>query len=367
MTLRSRLTLWYAGILFASTFLISGLTYRQMAIETRESDAQSADRRAQEKRGQAEVVAVIFWWGIPAALLGLAGGWWLMRKAMAPVVTLTHAAAGIHERNLSERLARSGNGDEFDQLTDVFNAMVARLDGSFNRIREFTLHASHELKTPLTVMRGELETALAEEADPIRRERMTSQLDEIQRLAKIVDGLTLLTKADAGQIELKHEPVSLDELVRDNFADAQILAQPNSIAAELNRCDKITVLGDRHRLRQLLLNLTDNAIKYNLPQGCISMSLEREGAIAELRISNTGPGVPPELQERVFDHFFRGEASHSSEVEGCGLGLTIARWIVSAHGGSIRLTSHPQKLTTVTVRLPIAGGHPPAKCCKANG
>lgn len=357
MTFRSRLTLWYAAILFASTFLISVLTYRQIGIEMRENDAQSAERRAQEeKKGRVETTAVVFWCGIPAALLGLAGGWWLMRKAMAPVVTLTQAAARVHDHNLSERLTRSGNGDEFDQLTDVFNGMISRLDGSFTRIREFTLHASHELKTPLTVMRGELETALAEETDPIRRERITSQLDEIQRLTKIVDGLTLLTKADAGQIELKHEPISLDELVRDSFADAQILALPNSIFVELNRCDQAAILGDRHRLRQLLLNLTDNAVKYNVPHGQISMSLQSNGQLAELRISNTGPGVASELQERVFDHFFRGEASHSNEVEGCGLGLTICRWIVTVHGGTIRLNSLPKKLTTVTVQLPIASG-----------
>src|SRR6202041_425746 len=115
---------------------------------------------------------------------------------------------------------RSGNGDELDRLTEVFNAMTARLDNSFNRIREFTLHASHELKTPLTVMHGELETALREETGA-NRERLLSQLDEVQRLTKIVDGLSLLTKADAGLITLKRETIRLDELVRDSYADAK--------------------------------------------------------------------------------------------------------------------------------------------------
>ena len=131
--------------------------------------------------------------------------------------------------------------------------MLARLDDSFNRTREFTLHASHELKTPLTVLCGETETALRDESlSAAERERAASLLDELRRLARIVDGLTLLAKADAGQVALKLEPVRLDELVRDNFADAQILAEPHGIQVELAACEEITVRGDRHRLRQLL-------------------------------------------------------------------------------------------------------------------
>ena len=219
---------------------------------------------------------MVFEVGLPAVLLGLLGGWWLTRRALAPVAELTEAITRIHERNLREPLPRTGNGDELDRLTEVFNAMLARLDDSFNRIREFTLHASHELKTPLTVLCGETETALRDESlPPAERERAASQLDELRRLARIVDGLTLLAKADAGQVALKLEPVRLDELVRDNFADAQILAEPQHIQVELTACEEITVRGDRHRLRQLLLNLADNAVKYNQPQGRVTMSLRR--------------------------------------------------------------------------------------------
>ena len=143
-------------------------------------------------------------------VLALGGGWWLMRKALAPVAALTQAAERITEHNLGERLQRTGNGDELDRLTEVFNAMTERLERSFTKMREFTLHASHELKTPLTVIHGELETALQETAlDQARRSRLESELDEIQRLTKIVDGLTLLTKAGAGQITLTRESVSV--------------------------------------------------------------------------------------------------------------------------------------------------------------
>ncbi len=234
--------------------------------------------------------------------------------------------------------------------------MLARLDNSFTRIREFTLHASHELKTPLTIMHAEVETELRDQRNPAQRERLASQLDEIQRLTKIVDGLTLLTKADAGQISLRREPIRLAELVRECFADAQILARPHGVEVRLTACEEVSVSGDRHRLRQLLLNLTDNAVKYNQPQGTVSIALGKVDACAQLTIANTGPGIPPESQARVFDRFFRCDAAHGSAVEGCGLGLSISRWIVTAHDGTIQITSLPEKLTTVKVRLPVMPG-----------
>jgi signal transduction histidine kinase len=236
----------------------------------------------------------------------------------------------------------------------VFNAMTARLDGSFQRIREFTLHASHELKTPLTVMHGEIEMEMNEQnLSAAHREHLASQLDEVQRLTKIVDALTLLTKADAGQIALKSEPVALNEIVRDVFADAQILAKPANLSVVLSVCEEVKINGDKHRLRQLLLNLADNAVKYNQPAGTIEFSLRRDGATAELKIANTGPGISPKILPRVFERFFRGDPAHNSAVDGCGLGLSIAQWIVSAHNGSVKIESQPMKLTTVTVSLPV--------------
>jgi signal transduction histidine kinase len=147
--------------------------------------------------------------------------------------------------------------------------------------------------------------------------------------------------------------VRLDELVRDNFADAQILAEPHGIQVELAACEEITVRGDRHRLRQLLLNLADNAVKYNQPKGGVIMSLLKSASMAQFTITNTGAGIPPEILPRVFDRFFRGDPAHSQTVDGCGLGLSIAQWIVSAHNGTIKIESATMKPTTVTVRLPL--------------
>jgi signal transduction histidine kinase len=354
MTIRTRLTLWYAAILFVSSFIITGLSYRELTSERAEVKSGAVDQADED--GPEDVVSIVLWCGIPAAAVGLGGGWWLMRKAMNPVVALTEAASKVHEGNLHQQIPRTGNGDELDKLTEVFNAMTARLDQSFNRIREFTLHASHELKTPLTVMHGELETALQEGGDSTNKERIISQLDEIQRLTKIVDGLSLLTKADAGLINLKREKVRLSELVKDCYEDAQILAQPTRIQVELGCCDEAMVLGDRHRLRQMLLNLTDNAIKYNHQSGNVTIELCAGEGEAKLKICNTGPGIPLELLPRVFDRFFRCDAAHNSVVEGCGLGLSICQWIATAHGGRIEVTSTSKATTAVLITLPLHKG-----------
>jgi signal transduction histidine kinase len=271
------------------------------------------------------------------------------------VEALTRAIERTHDRNLHEQLPRTGNGDELDRLTQVFNDMTGRLDQSFQRIRDFTLHASHELKTPLTVMQGELETACREEnLTEQQRDQVLSLVDEVQRLATIVDGLSLLTKADAGQVALVMEPVQMDALVRDAVEDARLLGYSDAIQVNLVACEPVTVRGDRHRLRQVLLNLADNAVKYNQLGGAVNVELRGAGAGMALTIENTGPGISAENLPKVFNRFFRGDASHSDAVEGSGLGLSIVQWIVEAHDGAIRIDSRPGGPTTATVHLPAA-------------
>jgi signal transduction histidine kinase len=350
MTIRVRFTLWFAGVLFIALVAMGVLAYHELAVEPH---GQAFIRSGEPgDTAVSETLEFLAWCGLLPLLLALGGGWCLMRRALAPVTALTQAAEEINEHNLSRRLPRTCNGDELDRLTDVFNAMTERLNQSFLRIREFTLHASHELKTPLTVLHGELEQCLRDPAlTPTRRTELESQLDEIQRLTKIVDGLTWLTKADSGQIALAREPVRLDELLREALADAQSLARPSQIEIALGPCEELTVLGDRHRLRQLLLNLSDNAIKYNHRHGQVALALRAAEGSALLELSNTGPGIPAAVLPRVCERFFRGDVSHSSHVEGCGLGLSIAKWIVEAHHGTIQIRSDPSQ-TCVAVRLP---------------
>ncbi len=347
MTIRTRLTLWYSGVLLVSAAAIAVLSVQELY--------EKHDLAENPREGLEDVVGFVCWLGIPAILLSIGGGWWLMRRALAPLATLTEAARNINERNLDEKLPSSKNGDELDRLTEVFNGMTSRLHDSFSRIREFTLHASHELKTPLTVLCGETETELQDPTlAPAQHERAASRLEELRRLARIVDGLTLLAKADAGLVKLEQVPLAFDEVVRDCFDDAQLLARESGVSVELTSCEAVIVKGDAHRLRQLLLNLADNAVKYNQPGGTIAMALRQSDGRAEFSISNTGPGISAEALPRVFDRFFRGDPSHQSEIEGSGLGLSIAQWIVSVHKGTIKMESMPGKTTTVTVRLPLA-------------
>ncbi len=357
MTIRTRLTLWYSGILFVALIAMALDCYYEFVVEPRNNlaHAPAGGKPDPEDSDFAEISEVLVACGLPAITIAVFGGWWMMRKAMAPVTSLTLAAAELNEHNLGRRLRASGNGDEFDQLTEVFNAMTGRLEQSFKRIRDFTLHASHELKTPLTVLRGEVETALhGETLPPAQRERLQSELEELDRLARIVDGLTLLTKADAGLVTVELKPLPFADLVRDCFADTQILAQMSGISVKLSECEPVTISGDAHRLRQLLLNLADNSVKYNHRGGRIEMSLRAQVGFAEFTISNTGPGIAPVDVPRVFDRFFRGDPAHGTTIEGCGLGLSIAQWIVSAHKGRITAASDLGALTTITVRLPLA-------------
>jgi signal transduction histidine kinase len=349
--LHTRLGFWYAAILLVGLLFIAGRTYYEMVFE------HPSMTRALLEEGhtpQEEFWEVMAYGGLPAVVLALVGGWFLMRRALQPVTTLTHAVENVRSDTLKQRIPRTGNRDELDRLTDVFNNMMQRLDDSFSGIREFTLHASHELKTPLTIMRGEIEMRLRDPATPSHdRDFFVGQLDEINRLTKIVDALTFLAKADAGLLKLADDEVALDALVRDNFADTQILAASRGLQVELTACEPVSVRGDRHRLRQVLLNLTENALKYNCPEGRITMSLVRNNGHAELTIANTGPGVQPEQIERVFDRFYRGDPAHNSDGEGCGLGLSIAQGIVRAHRGAISLKSEPGELTSVEVKLPV--------------
>jgi signal transduction histidine kinase len=347
MTIRTRMTFWFTGILLVSVVVIASL----LVDELNERQGNGAEHA--EKLGS--VISLVCWTGIPTIVLSFAGGAWMMRKALTPIAGLTRAAERINENNLGDKLPRTGNGDELDRLAEVLNAMTARLHDSFKQIREFTLHASHELKTPLTVLRGETEMELSDESiSAAGRERASSRLEELCRLTRIVDGLTLLAKADAGLIALEQSPVALDELVRDSFGDTRVLAQASVLSVELKLCEPVLVQGDAHRLRQLLLNLSDNAVKYNQPNGTITMELRRAGSFAEFSITNTGPGIGSASLSRVFDRFYRGDTAHCRQVDGCGLGLSIAKWIVSAHRAAMRIESDPGKLTKVTICFPLA-------------
>jgi len=352
MTIGGRLSVWFSAVLVLALMGMGVLSYNEFVLEPRSLQ----EHGKKPENAFEELAEALTWTAAPALTLGLAGGWWLSRRAMRPVRALTQAAERITEHDFGARLPRTGSNDELDRLTDVFNEMTARLQQSFSRIREFTLHASHELKTPLTVMHTELETALSRTGlSAEERDRLASQLDEVQRLSRIVDGLTLLTKAGAGQIKLAPEPVRLEELVTEAVQDAQTLGASKQLQVVCKPCEAVAVVGDRHRLRQLLLNLTDNAVKYNRPGGMITFSVTREGRNARIQISNTGDGIEEAELPNVFEPFFRGQNAQAlnGASEGSGLGLSIARWIAQAHAGTIEIKSGADAVITVSLQLPL--------------
>lgn len=293
---------------------------------------------------------------MPVALMvSLAGGWFLAGRALRPVDTITVAAQRIAGGDLTQRLTVPPSSDEIGRLAATFNNMIARLDTSFRQIRQFSSDASHELRTPLTVMKGEAELAL-------RRPRPTedyqtvllSNLEEIDRMSRIVDELLFLSRADMGEIKMEHKAIQLELLVEDIQRQASLLGQEWNIRVILGKVTPATVLGDDLRLRELLLNLVDNAVKYSRPGGKVEIRLQTEGPLVKVSVIDEGIGITPEAHKQIFDRFYRTDEARAHTKKGTGLGLSISAWIAEAHQGRIEVQSEPGKGSTFTLILPLA-------------
>ena len=287
---------------------------------------------------------------VPVAAFGV---WWITRKALRPLQEAASAAEQIDAKALSRRLPEPRTQDEVGRLVQVLNHSFDRLERRFEQATRFSSDASHELKTPLTIMRGEIESALKEEVDnPRIQSLLDSLLAETQRLCDIVEKLLLLSRADAGALTLTKEILDFSAICHELVEDAEILARPKRITTEFQISPDVKVLGDESYLRRVLLNLLDNAIKYNVEGGSLSISLTKSDALAVLRIANLGPGIPKEHETRVFERFYRADPSRSSDISGSGLGLSICREIVAAHGGQMWLDQSGSGWTAFIVTLP---------------
>jgi signal transduction histidine kinase len=293
---------------------------------------------------------------LPVTLMLIAiGGSWLSRKALSPVEEIAAAAERITAQGSGQRLPSPSANDELRHLTDVLNAMIARIQESYEQARRFSADASHELKTPLTIIRGEIEAALrAGNLTPAQERAMLNLQEETGRLVHIVEGLLLLSQADAGKLKLDLRPVDLSVMLEDLLEDVEILAAPRNIKLEVKIAKNAVVRAEPQFARQILLNLFDNAIKYNEHNGEIRAELRADERNVFFAISNTGLAIAEEDQPRIFDRFHRAERSRDRTRGGQGLGLSICREIARAHGGEIDLVRAAPGWTCFELRLPLS-------------
>jgi signal transduction histidine kinase len=319
--------------------------------------------------------------GLTGLMLGILASYLLARDITEPILRVVGAAEALGGGDWSQRVTSNAR-DEVGVLAQTFNAMAARLeswdadlraavaertaelhqavvrlDAAFVQMRRFNADASHELRTPLTIVRGEAEVALRSPRPVPEYERvLRSILEETEHMGHLIDGLLTLARADSGELKLEARPISLRELLADLHQQAQVLAREKEIQVDFTCPRSLPGYGDELRLRQLFLNLLDNAVKYTGPAGHVWLEAWEEGGQPVVQVRDTGIGVAPADMPHLFDRFFRVDKARGREVGGTGLGLAICKWIVDAHGGTISVESRPGGGTSFRVRLP-AGQH----------
>lgn len=281
------------------------------------------------------------------------GGYLLMKRALRPVQNLMTAAQEITLHHLSRRLPVRASGDEIESLARTLNQMIARLDESFAQTNRFTADASHELRTPLTIIRGELEALLFREniTDDMRA-ALASLLEEVERLVKIVEGLFALSRLDAGEAQTERVRLDLAKLAETTAEQMCLLAEEKEITLSYETGDAVEVEGDRSRLKQVVVNLLDNAIKYTPPHGRITLIVRAEDGHALMEVRDTGPGIPEAALGHLFERFYRADEVRSRDIGGAGLGLSIVHSICQAHGGTVEAKNVSPSGSSFTIRLP---------------
>jgi signal transduction histidine kinase len=291
---------------------------------------------------------------VPLAMLLLAaGGWLLAARALKPVALITRTAEGITARGLGQRIPPVVADRELARLVEVINTMLARLEKSFGQALRFSADAAHELQTPLTILQGELDEAVQHApVGSAEQRRYSGLLEEVQRLKAIVQKLLILARADAGRLELQLQPLDLSSMLESAAEDAGALAPQLKVETQI--APGVMVKADSELLGQVISNLTSNGVKYNRENGLIRFTLSVRNRQACLTIANTGTPVPAQARERIFDRFYRVDQARSKAVPGSGLGLSLAREIVLAHGGELRLDLGTGPMVSFTLMLPVA-------------
>ena len=299
--------------------------------------------------GHAEMVRAMSL-GVAIALIAAAvGGWLIGRQTLKPLTRMAEQAGRINERDPRERLVVPPAGDELGQLAVSFNGLLDRLASALHHQRQFMADASHELRTPVSVVRTAAEVTLAREVRPAEeyREALVIVGEQASRLSRLVDAMFLLSRAEAHGVPLRREFLNLDDLLAESARALRVLANQRAVTVTTNGDQEVGVTGDDALLRQMIGNLLDNAIRHAASNGSVMASLARSADRVSLRITNDGPSIAVADRERIFERFVRIGSS-----DGAGLGLPIARWIAEAHEGTLRLEESEPGSTTFVVTLP---------------
>jgi heavy metal sensor kinase len=298
---------------------------------------------------------LLFWWALPSLFLTLCAVWWMAHKALAPLTTLAAEARDVNIGTLDRRLHTRGTGDQLDEVAAAFNGTLAHLETAVGEMRQFSSALAHELRTPLAALRGEMELALLKPpSELVWQTTAASQIEEIDKLTRMVNQLLTLARAESGEIPLARQTVDLAALA----ATVTEQIEPVALAKDLDlQCvvrEPVTVTGDGGWLERLLLNLLDNAMKYTAPGGHIRVEVSRERNQGRVDVSDTGTGIPRDAVPHIFERFYRVDPARSPSVEGAGLGLSLAKWIVDRHYGRIEVKSEPGEGSTFTIWLPLS-------------
>jgi heavy metal sensor kinase len=297
---------------------------------------------------------------VPLALaLAWIGGWFLARKSLGPVVKMSEAARRMGVDKPEQRLPIANPRDELGQLAVTFNELLSRLNAAIAQQRQFMADASHELRTPISVMNTTaqvtLEKTRRDEAE--YRDAITIMAEQTRRLARIVEDMFTLARADAGRRELQKASLYLDELIAETVHAARVLAERKGVTVAFDQPAEAPYFGDEELLRQLVLNLLDNAIRHTPAEGTVTVQLSRQDSAHVVSVADTGGGIPLEAQPHIFERFYRSDKSRTREGEangsGAGLGLSIARWIAEAHGGQLDLLSSDERGSVFVATLPM--------------
>lgn len=289
------------------------------------------------------------------AVLGAMGAYWMAQQALRPVQHLSHLVQEIRAETLDRRLALDGPPDEVKELADAFDRMLEHLDRSFEQQSRFVADAAHELRTPLALLRTNLEVVLSDpHATLVDYREMASALERaLERLERLVNDLLLLAR---GEKDIRVEPVYLEVLISDVIQELELLAQSHQVSLRYDITDEVVLQADAPLLAQAISNLIRNGIYYNHPSGSVTVTVHREANGVAVSVEDTGIGIPPEEQSHIFERFYCVDRSCARRRDGSGLGLSIAVHIVQLHGGHIQVESTPGAGSTFTIWLPGAKG-----------